>query len=156
MTTTTTPNLALADLPQADQTAIIGTLMALQQGFARRDADALGAVYAPDADWVNAFGTTKHGAVDIVDHLRGLFADVNFDAGTVVSGPEIEIRVLTKDVVAVSAHLVVEGQGLIGGGTLHRDNYSLRILQRGADGSWPIVSEMFMDANTVATYAGHQ
>ena len=111
MTTTTTPNLARPDLPQADQTAIIGTLMALQQGFARRDADALGAVYAPDADWVNAFGTTKQGAVDIVDHLRGLFADANFDAGTVVSGP---------------------------------------------DGSWPIMSEMFMVANTVATYAGHQ
>jgi len=55
--------------------------------------------------------------------------------------------------VLVSAHLQVTGQGLVGGGTLDRDNFSLRALQRQDDGSWLIVSEMFQDANTETTYA---
>jgi ketosteroid isomerase-like protein len=60
--------------------------------------------------------------------------------------------VLTPDVVLVSAHLKVRGQGLVGGGTINRDNFSLRALQRQNDGSWLIVSEMFQDANTETTY----
>jgi hypothetical protein len=45
------------------------------------------------------------------------------------------------------------GLPLVGGATLDRDNFSLRALQRQADGSWIIVSEMFQDANTETTYA---
>ena len=64
------------------------------------------------------------------------------------------IRVLTPEVVLVSARLQVEGQKLLGGGEIElRDNYSLRVLHRQADGSWPIVSEMFNDANRESTYA---
>jgi hypothetical protein len=60
--------------------------------------------------------------------------------------------VLTPEVVLVSAHPQVKGQGLVGGGTLDRDNFSLRALQRQDDGSWLIVSEMFQNANTQTTY----
>ena len=60
---------------------------------------------------------------------------------------------LTPEVVLVSAHLRIKGHGLVGGGTLDRDNFSLRALQRQTDGSWLIVSEMFQDANTETTYA---
>jgi hypothetical protein len=42
---------------------------------------------------------------------------------------------------------------VIGGDPLDRDNFSLRALQRQADGSWLIVSEMFQDANTETAYA---
>jgi hypothetical protein len=48
--------------------------------------------------------------------------------------------VLTREAVLVSAHLRVKGQGLVGGGTLDRDNFSLRALQRQHDGSRLIVS----------------
>ena len=58
---------------------------------------------------------------------------------------------LTPEVVLVSAHLKVKGQGLVGGGTIDRDNFSLRARQRQVDGSWLIVSEMFQDANREAT-----
>jgi hypothetical protein len=68
--------------------------------------------------------------------------------------PEVVIRVLTPGVVLVSAHLQVEGQRLLAGDEIElRDNYSLRVLHRQADGSWPIVSEMFNDANRESTYA---
>jgi uncharacterized protein (TIGR02246 family) len=139
-------------LPCDDQQAI-GTLLTLLTSFRDRDAEALHTVYSDDADWVNAFGTVKRGRAEIVDYLRGLFADDNFNRGEPEGPPETSFRVLTSEVVLVSAHLRIKGQGLVGGGTLDRDNFSLRALQRQADGSWLIVSEMFQDANTETTYA---
>ena len=63
------------------------------------------------------------------------------------------IRVLTPDVVLVSAHLRVAGQKLVDGGEIpERDNHSLRVLHRQSDGTWPIVSEMYNDANREVTY----
>ena len=60
---------------------------------------------------------------------------------------------LTPEVVLVSAHLQVEGQKLLGGGEIEvRDNHSLRVLHRQADGSWLIASEMYNDANREQTY----
>ena len=141
----------LSSLPQADQVAIGATLVALRTGFQERDADKLVGVYSADADWVNAFGSVKQGSGEIVAYLRGLFADANFNAGTLRAPPEVAIRVLTPEVVLVSAHLQVEGQKLLAGGEIElRDNYSLRVLQRQPDGSWPIVSEMFNVANREA------
>jgi uncharacterized protein (TIGR02246 family) len=140
------------DLPPDDQQAIGKTLLTLLTSFRNRDADALHAVYSDDADWVNAFGTVKRGCEEIVDYLKGLFDDDNFNRGQPEGPPETTFRVLTPEVVLVSAHLRIQGQGVVGGGTLDRDNFSLRALQRQIDGSWLIVSEMFQDANTEATY----
>ena len=140
--------------PAADQAAIATTLGALLTGFMERNADALAAVYSDDADWVNAFGTTKKGGPEIVEYLRGLVADANFDQGKLAAPPESTLRRLTDDVITVSTHLRVEGQGLVGGGEIAvRDNHSLRIVQRQPDGHWLIVSEMYMDARTDATYS---
>jgi uncharacterized protein (TIGR02246 family) len=143
----------LSSLPQADQDAIGTTLISLLTGFKERNADQLDGIYSADADWVNAFGSTKKGNDEIVAYLRGLFADANFNAGTLKAPPQTAIRVLTPDVILVSAHLQVEGQKLAGGGSIpERDNFSLRVLQRQSDGRWLIVSEMYNDANTEVTY----
>jgi uncharacterized protein (TIGR02246 family) len=142
-----------SDLPPDDQQAIGKTLLTLLTSFRNRDAEALRAVYSDDADWVNAFGTVKRGREAIVGYLMGLFADDNFNRGQPEGPPETSFRVLTPEVVLVSAHLRIKGQGVVGGGTLDRDNFSLRALQRQVGGSWLIVSEMFQDANTETTYA---
>jgi uncharacterized protein (TIGR02246 family) len=143
----------MASLPQEDQEAIGVTLLSLMSGFRERDAEKLVGVYTADADWVNAFGTVKRGGDEIVAYLRGLFSDDNFNAGALKAPPETSFRVLTPDVVLVSAHLQVEGQKLVGGGEIEvRDNHSLRVLQRQGDGSWLIVSEMYNDANREQTY----
>jgi len=141
-----------SDLPPDDQQSIGKTLLTLLTGFRDRDAEALHAVYSDDADWVNAFGTVKRGREAIVGYLTGLFADDNFNRGQPEGPPETSFRVLTPEVVLVSAHLRIKGQGVVGGGTLDRDNFSLRALQRQVDGSWLIVSEMFQDANAETTY----
>jgi uncharacterized protein (TIGR02246 family) len=146
----------LSSLSQADQDAVGTTLIALLTGFRERDADKLDGIYSADADWVNAFGSVKKGGPEIVAYLRGLFADDNFNAGTLKAPPTTNIRVLSNDVVLVSAHLQVEGQKLVGGGEIEvRDNFSLRVLQRQPDGVWLIVSEMYNDANREQTYEGH-
>jgi uncharacterized protein (TIGR02246 family) len=146
----------ISSLPQADQEAIAATLISLMTGFRERDAEQLVGIYSSDADWVNAFGTVKKGGEEIVQYLRGLFSDDNFNAGTLKAPPETSLRVLTSEVVLVSAHLQVEGQKLVGGGEIEvRDNHSLRVLQRQGDGTWLIVSEMYNDANREQTYEGH-
>ena len=143
----------ISSLPQADQDAIGVTLIALMTGFRERDAEKLVGIYSSNADWVNAFGTVKKGGEEIVAYLRGLFSDANFNAGQLKAPPETAMRVLSPDVVVVSAHLQVEGQKLVGGGEIEvRDNFSLRVLQRQADGTWLIVSEMYNDANREETY----
>jgi uncharacterized protein (TIGR02246 family) len=105
----------LEAMPPEDQKAIGATLSALLGGFSKRDAAMLEAVYSDDADWVNAFGTVRTGRAEIVAHLRGLFADANFDAGKLVAPPESRLRRLSDTVVAVSTHLRITGQGLVGG-----------------------------------------
>lgn len=143
----------LTSLPQKDQDAVFRTLGALLEGFQGRDAEKLVGIYSATADWVNAFGTTKRGGDEIVSYLRGLFADDNFNAGSLKAPPESNLRVLTRDVILVSTHLTVEGQQLVGGGEIpERDNFSLRVLQRQPDGEWLIVSEMYNDANQESTY----
>jgi uncharacterized protein (TIGR02246 family) len=143
----------ISSLPQADQDAIGATLISLLTGFRERDAGQLVAIYSADADWVNAFGTVKKGGEEIVAYLRGLFSDANFNAGELKAPPETALRVLTPEVVLVSAHLQVQGQKLVGGGEIEvRDNFSLRVLQRQSDGKWLIVSEMYNDANRDQTY----
>jgi uncharacterized protein (TIGR02246 family) len=144
---------SFSELPASDQEAIGKTLLTLLRAFDERDAEPLQHVYSDDADWVNAFGTVKRGRDEIVKYLRGLFGDDNFNRGELAGPPETSFRVLTPEVVLVSAHLQVNGQGLVAGATLDRDNFSLRALQRQNDGSWLIVSEMFQDANTETTYA---
>jgi uncharacterized protein (TIGR02246 family) len=155
----THPLLAIEGLEKmsspADR-AIADTLGTLFSGFTRRNADVLAQVYADDADWVNAFGSVKRGSAEIVSYLRGLFADSNFNDGRLVASPKNRLRRVSSDVITVSTHLRIEGQGLLGGGSIPvRDNHSLRVLQRQTDGRWLIVSEMYMDANTQQSYTGH-
>src|ERR1700685_3087602 len=92
----------LSSLRPADQEAVTRTLLSLLMGFRSRNADQLVGVYSDDADWVNAFGTTKKGGPEIVSYLRGLFSDENFNAGTLKAPPESVIRVLTPDIIVVS------------------------------------------------------
>jgi uncharacterized protein (TIGR02246 family) len=141
---------------EPDRAELLATLGRLLAGFQQRDAVLLAGVYTPDADWVNAFGSVKKGASEIVDYLRGLFADANFDDGRLVAPPVNAIRRLSDDVALVSTHLQVAGQGLVGGGSIPlRDNHSLHVLQRQPDMRWQVVSEMYMDARSDQSYAGH-
>ena len=63
------------------------------------------------------------------------------------------MRRVTDDVVVVSIRQQIYGQGRVGESAIPvRDNHSLHVLQKQADGRWLIVSEMFMDARQDETY----
>jgi uncharacterized protein (TIGR02246 family) len=147
---------SIEDMPAADAKAISKTLQTLFIGFTQRNADLLTTVYADDVDWVNAFGSVKHGRKAVIAYLHGLFADQNFNDGALMAPPQNHLRRLTDDIVTVSSHLKIAGQGLVDGGSIPvRDNHSLHVLQKQTDGQWFIVSEIYMDANTQQSYAGH-
>jgi uncharacterized protein (TIGR02246 family) len=156
---TTSPTLKLSGIEAmetADRAAIARTIELNLAGFARRDAELLRNVYSDDADWVNAFGSVKHGGPEIVEYLRGLFADKNFNDGKPVAPPQLALRRLDSNNAVVSCHLQVSGQGLVGGGTIAlRDNRSLHVVSRQTDGAWRIVSSMFMDARQDQSYVNH-
>jgi uncharacterized protein (TIGR02246 family) len=80
--TTEYPAADLSALAPRDQEAIARTLTSLLAGFSERNVDKLANVYGDDADGVNAFGSVNHGRQQIITYLRGLFADANFNAGT--------------------------------------------------------------------------
>ncbi|QLL05281.1 SgcJ/EcaC family oxidoreductase [Mycobacterium vicinigordonae] len=146
----------LVQMHESDRPKIRATLERLFRGFALRDADLLDDVYCVDADWINAFGSTKKGGAQIVEYLRGLFADQNFTDGQLVAGPVCSLRRLGADDVLVHAHLQIAGQSLLGGGAITlRDNHSIRVVSRQADGAWRIVAEMFMDVRPDRSYVNH-
>jgi uncharacterized protein (TIGR02246 family) len=138
-----------------EATAIEQTLRTLQAAFASRNADILREVYVADADWTNAFGTTRSGRDAIVAYLKGLFADVHFGAGRLAGPPRVSVRPVTDDVVVARTFVEIAGQQTADGKELPtRRNHSLKVLARQPDGRWLIVSEIYMDARDETTYSG--
>ncbi|MFC7367461.1 YybH family protein [Vreelandella zhaodongensis] len=137
----------------ADQKAIETLLMTQLQGFADRDAASMSDIYTEDADWTNAFGRTITGRDAIISYLGELFADSHFSDNSMAGQPEISVRTVGEDAVAVKVYTQIEGQRTIEGNVLPtRHNYSLKLLGRQSDGSWKIVSELFMDARSEVTH----
>jgi uncharacterized protein (TIGR02246 family) len=126
-------------------------VMKVAMAFRTLDPEGLGAVYAEDADWTNAFGTTLTGREQIVDHLRRLFADERFAAGELVGEPQARLRWVGEDVAVVKTYLERRGQRTVEGGELPiRRNHSIKVLQR-QGGEWLIVSDLYMDARDERT-----
>ena len=135
-----------------DEAAIGEVLIKLARGFASNDADGLDALYAEDADWTNAFGTSLHGRDTIIRYLEKLFADSRFEAGHMVGEPQASIRFAAGGNVAiVKTYVEREGQRTVAGGKLPvRRNHSLKVLEK-RHGRWTIVSEIYMDARDEQT-----
>src|SRR5262245_32174234 len=93
-----------------DAAAIEQTLRTLQVAFASRNAGPLRDVYVADADWTNAFGTTRSGRDAIVTYLSGLFADPHFGAGRFAGPPQVSVRAVTDDVVVAKTYVEIAGQ----------------------------------------------
>jgi len=137
---------------EADVEAIGNTLTRLAEAFARRDASLLEGVYTSDADWTNAFGTTLKGSAAIIAYLERLFADPRFAAGRLGGAPDMVLVPVSDGVVVARTYAEIQDQGTADGGTIPlRRNFSLKVLRREADGRWPIVADMYMDAREDVT-----
>lgn len=128
--------------------------MRLGASFRELDVTPLEGLYAADADWTNAFGTSRKGAEEIISYLQGLYADEHFGAGKPTGPPQASIRFLGEDVAVVKTYIEREGQQTADGGQLGlRRNHSLKVLQRQGDDRWLIVSDIYMDAREEQTFA---
>jgi len=88
-----------------DQQAVGEAMMLLANAFRTLDASGLGGLYSEDADWTNAFGTTKRGAAEIVAYLTQLFADPHFAAGKPLGPPQASMRFVADDVAVVKTYI---------------------------------------------------
>src|SRR3954447_19037525 len=114
-----------------DQEAVGEVLMKLAGAFRSLDATDVEDLYSEDADWTNAFGTSKKGAAEIADYLTRLFADEHFGAGKPVGPPQASMRFVADDICVVKVYMEREGQEDSSGGTLAvRRNHSLKVLRR--------------------------
>jgi len=135
-----------------DQQAVGEAMMLLANAFRTLDASGLGALYSEDADWTNAFGTTKKGAAEIVAYLTQLFADPHFAAGKPLGPPHASMRFVADDVAVMKTYIEREGQQTSDGDQLPvRRNHSLKVFRREA-GGWRIVSDIYMDARDDQTF----
>jgi uncharacterized protein (TIGR02246 family) len=138
-----------------DAVAIEQTLRTLQVAFQSRNAELLRDLYVADADWTNAFGTTRSGRDAIVAYLKGLFANPHFGAGRFAGPPQVSVRPVTEEVVVAKTYVEIAGQQTSDGKELPtRRNHSLKVLVRQPDGRWLIVSDIYMDARDETTYSG--
>jgi hypothetical protein len=87
----------------ADEAAVGAVLIAIGASFRTLDTGGLDQVYARDADWTNAFGTSRRGRAAIIEYLSELFADPRFAAGKPVGPPQASIRFVADDVGAPAA-----------------------------------------------------
>ncbi|MGW1893329.1 YybH family protein [Streptomyces sp. NPDC002004] len=135
----------------ADEEQIRNRIRSIAIGFRELKADVFRDVYAEDADWTNAFGTTLRGRDVIVGYLRKLFADPHFSSGRQVGSPQAQLRWVTDDVVVVKTYIEREGQQTREGEDLPlRRNYSIKVLHR-QGGHWVVVSDLYMDAREEST-----
>jgi uncharacterized protein (TIGR02246 family) len=137
-----------------DQQAVGEVMMKVAGAFRSLDATGIEDLYSEDADWTNAFGTSKKGAAEIAAYLTKLFADEHFGAGKPVGPPEVSMRFVSHDICVVRTYMEREGQETSSGEKLPvRRNHSLKVIRREGDG-WKIVSDIYMDARDDETLAG--
>jgi len=130
-----------------DEERIVHTLITVATAYTTRDPHALGAVYAGDADWIDAFGTARHGRQAIIERLARLFADPRFTVAPLVGRPKLSLRWLDDDTVIATTSLERRRQQEIDGPTLPpRRSHSLRVLTRSEHDTWQIVSQLDADA----------
>ena len=140
---------------KTDEAEITTVLLTLATGFLHRDADSLINVYSPDADWTDADGTTRHGRDDIIEYHRAMFADKDFTIDEYVALPQVSLRFVT-DTVAVARSYSERRAAPAGSGYEMpiRRNYSLKVLAKQPDGTWLIISDIYMDNNEESSNGG--
>ena len=135
-----------------DQQAVGEVLMRLARAFGELDPSGIESLYSADADWTNAYGTSRKGGAEIAAYLTGLFADSHFAAGRPLGPPQASMRFPVPDIAIVKTFLERAGQQTTEGVVMPvRLNDSLKVLQRQADG-WRIISDIYMDARDDSTY----
>jgi uncharacterized protein (TIGR02246 family) len=130
----------------ADEAEIAIVLLTLAAGFLHRDADSLVNVYSADADWTNAQGISRHGRADIIEYHRAMFAEKDFSIDEYVALPQLSLRFVTATVAVARSYSERRAAPTDRGyAPKIRRNQSLKVLAKQPDGTWLIISDIYMD-----------
>lgn len=117
-----------------DQAAVMALVYALEDAWARHDADTVGALFTPDATYTTSLGTHYRGRAEIVESHRALFARAL--RGTRLCDEILDIRFYGLDTAVLTSR-----------GDLYRGERPERLgrvqtytMVRGSDDTWRIAA----------------
>ena len=129
----------------ADRVAVEAVIETWNEGWRTKNAELAAQGYAPDADWINAFGMRERGRDAIAARLKEVFG-LTFVMGAQGRVVAQEIRFISPDVAVVITQVEREGQTSPSGEQLGRRRTShQRVLVKEQD-LWRIVSHLISDA----------
>ena len=121
----------------ADSVAIVQLVQHHVESMRALRADLQGAIYTPDAVWINAFGRRIIGRDSIVVFLRGLYADPGYVGSRLVRETDPEVFFVRPDVATVHEFHEREGQRLADGSVIARRTHTTFVTSKEA-GRWLI------------------
>ncbi len=129
---------AQAPAPAAEEQAVRAVVAAYEETWNRHDMDALGALFAGDAEWVNIVGMWWRGRTDIVKAHRAFHETMFRDTPLHFTG--VSVRTVAPGVMVAITDMAMgdfttpSGHAMIG----TRDRCTFVLARRG--GEWKIVS----------------
>ena len=117
-----------------DRTAVMLLVYALEDAWARHDADAYGALFTSDATYTTFLGTRYRGRSEIVESHRALFARAQ--RGTRIANDILDIRFYGPD----TAVLTSSGDTYKGERPERLGKVQTYTIVRRPDGAWRIAA----------------
>jgi len=138
-------NLQAAVAPE-DGEAIQSLLGQFSTAWSNSDAAAVAALYAPDAEWTNAFGDVVRGPADLERFLTQMFSQFETDVSEAEESnfQSVSMRFMGDD-AAISHGVTISRRGMEPGEPGERRVHVTFVLGK-RDGDWKIVHQMIMDA----------
>ena len=144
------PGCLTSQTRAADSVAIAQLVSQHVESMRSLRADLQGALYAPDAVWINAFGRRIVGRDSIVAFLRGLYAEPGYAGSRIVRETPPELLFVRADVAAVHEFHEREGQRLADGSVIARRTHTTFVVSKEA-GRWLIRYQHISDERARAT-----
>ena len=117
-----------------DRAAVMVLVYALEDAWARHDADAYGALFTPDATYTTFLGTRYRGRAEIVESHRALFARAL--RGTRIADDILDVRFYGPD----TAVLTSSGDTYKGERPARLGKVQTYTIVRRPDGAWRIAA----------------
>lgn len=135
--------------PTAYDTAGVLAVMARRsKAMQERNAEIHRLNYAPDAQWLNAFGVRRTGIDSIITFLQGLYNDPGFKESVMIREDKPEITFIRPDVAVAHQYEELEGQ-TIRGTLMKKRKIHITLVISKENGKWLIRNQVIMDEKEV-------
>ena len=136
--------MTIDSLTHNDTIAVLEVINRRSEAMSRRDANLHRQNYAPDAQWLNAFGIMRKSRDSIVKFLAGLYADPGFQEVKSTRQDPPELTFIRSDVALVHQYMELEGQWINDVALPKRKIHTSFVLTK-EEGKWLIRYQVIMD-----------